>query len=167
MYRHLLKLLEIPECKIYQIECDSIFFSLPRDVECPLGISPCLGDFKEIYSDEINSFYSLGQKQYCINLLKDNSKTDTIFKVSGLSLQNDFNQSLLSENTFEQFLDKFCEGENVSKQFKHKRFKSDFFNLKVISYQQKYTLTNRLSQSRFVNCFDDRFTTYPFGYCFE
>jgi len=167
MYRHLMKLQEIPKCKIYQIECDSLFFSLPADVECPLRVSPILGDFKHVYDSEIISFYSIGQKQYCLNLYKEDSKVESVFKVSGLSLGNQYNQALLSEDTFEEFLDKYCTGENISKQFRNKKFKSDFYNLKVISFQQKYTLTNRLSHSRFVNSFDERFSTYPFGFCFE
>ena len=163
MYKHLLTLQEIPDCKIYQIECDSLFFSLPITFPCPLSMSPFLGDFKNAYGNkEIVSFYSLGQKQYCLNFFEDSSvsKIQSIFKISGLSLQNEFNEKILDQNTFEKFLDSFCEGENSSKT-------SDFVNLKVITYQQKYTLTNQLSHKRFVNVFDANFTTYPFGYNFD
>lgn len=166
IYKEMLKLLQIPQCKMYQIECDSIFFSLPTDVPINLKLSPCLGDFKNVFDGEIIEFYSLGQKQYCINYL-DSVKLNSTFKISGLSLKSQYNSDQLNQNTFEEFLDTFIEGANTAKVFSQQRSKSDFVQLKVISYQQKYTFTNRLSRKRFINVFDSRLTSYPFGLKFE
>ena len=66
MYRHLMEVLKVPNANVYQIECDSLFFSLPQNQMCPLICSPCLGDYKHLYQN-ISSFYSLGTKQYCVN----------------------------------------------------------------------------------------------------
>jgi len=167
MYKHLMTLQTIPNCKIYQIECDSIFFSVPVATDGPLQVGPFLGQFKNVYDDkEIVGFYSLGQKQYCINLT-DNSKVTSVFKISGLSLQNEHNENVLDTDTFENFLNSFCEGETTSKIFRQKRFKSDFTNLKIVCHNQPYTLTNQLSRKRLVNTFDEYFTTFPFGYDFD
>jgi len=166
IYQHMLKLKEIPQCQLYQIECDSLFFSLPKNVKCDLNFSPALGDFKQVYDGSITGFYSLGQKQYCVNYV-NNDSLQSIFKVSGLCLKNKFNSEQVNENTFETFLDKFIEGSNCSKVFLQSKKQSDFVNLKVISYQQKYTLTNKLSSKRFVNVFDDRLKSYPFGFKFD
>jgi len=156
----------LPGVRIYQIECDSLFFSTPKAFEHNLPISPCLGDFKNVYSDEIISFYSLGQKQYCINTVSS-EKVHSIFKVSGLSLKSELNSQRLSENSFKFFLDKFIQGQNTSTLFLQNKFKSDFINLRVISYQEKFTLTNKLCCKRLVNVYDDRLTTFPFGYNFN
>jgi len=164
IYRSLMQLNLLPNCKIYQIECDSLFFSLPRDQMPNVDFSPCLGDFKHVYGDnEIIGFYSLGQKQYCVNYL-DGASMKSCYKVSGLSLSSEYNADQLNENSFEILLDSFIEGSNSSKTFFQKKTHSDFHNLKVISYQQKYTLTNHLSRKRFVNAFSDRLVTYPFGF---
>lgn len=165
IYTHLLALQKIPQCKIYQLECDSIFFSLPNNLAPNVNISPCLGDFKSVYDGEIMGFFSLGQKQYCINFEQSNT-VHSVFKVSGLSLKSKYNSSLITENTFELFLDKFINGFNTCNTFLQNKTRSDFTNFKVISYQQKYTLTNKLSAKRFVNVFNDRLGTYPFGFKF-
>lgn len=162
IYSYMNKLLQIPSCKMYQIECDSLFFSLPNDECCNLKLSPCLGDFKNVYNGPILGYFSLGQKQYCINYAHD-TKVNSSFKVSGLSLKNSYNSNLMTDNTFEVFLDQFVEGFNVSKEFKQAKSSGDFVNMKVISYQQKYTLTNKLSRKRFVNVFDQRLKTHPYG----
>jgi len=163
MYNYILKLKQTPDCKIYQIECDALFFTLPNHIDCPLPLSPCMGDFKHVYPGEIVNFYSLGQKQYCINFLKD-GVLNSVHKISGLAVNCHYNSSKLRENSFEIFLDNLLNGKNCSSTFLQQKFRSDFINLKVLSYQQKYTLTNKLSLKRFVNVYDDRLSTYPFGY---
>ena len=82
-------------------------------------------------------------------------------------MKNRYNSAQLNENSFELFLDKFIEGNNQKFIFLQKKCHSDFINLKVISYQQKFTLTNKLSAKRFVNVFDTKLSTYPFGFKFE
>lgn len=166
IYKHLMKLMEIPNCKIYQMECDSLFFSLPNNAQCNLNFSPSLGHFKHVYDGEILGFYSLGQKQYCVNYCERDT-LHSIFKISGVCLKNRYNSAQLNENSFELFLDKFIEGNNQKFIFLQKKCHSDFINLKVISYQQKFTLTNKLSAKRFVNVFDTKLSTYPFGFKFE
>lgn len=165
MYQHLLKVNAIQGAKIYQLECDSLFLSLPRTSSNILNVTPSLGDFKNVYDGEIVAYYSIGQKQYCINYLEhDNLKS--VFKVSGVSLKNHYNSTQLTENTFETFLDEFIEGNNVHITFRQEKHGSDFTNFKVLSYQQKFTLTNKLSRKRFVNVFDKRMSTFPFGFKF-
>lgn len=162
MHRHAMQLNDIPGCKLYQIECDSLFFSLPNNSSPNLDVSPSLGSFKHVYDGEILGFYSLGQKQYSINY-KAGDSVKSIFKISGLSLKNENNHNKINENSFELFLDTFIEGQPISSTFIQQKTKADFVKMKILTYQQKFTLTNKLSTKRFVNVFDARLSTFPFG----
>ena len=131
IYKSMMKLTKIPTCKIYQIECDSIFFSLPTNVNCNLQLSPCLGDFKHVYNNAISAFYSLGKKQYCVNYC-DKESTHSSFKVSGLCLKSIYNSSRITENTFDLFLDNFIEGFNISQTFLQKKLMLTLLILKLL-----------------------------------
>ena len=72
---------------IYQIDCDSIIFSLPKNTNIPLQISDAVGDFKFEIKGTILNYYSLGPKNYTLTF-KNNDKVETISRVCGLSLNN-------------------------------------------------------------------------------
>lgn len=163
IYKQLMEVQQIEGARIYQIDCDSLSFSLPLGTDCCLNVSPSLGDFKHVYSGEIVGFYSLGQKQYCINY-KSCDQVKSSFKISGLSLKTRHGSDDLTENSFESFLNNVVKGISSSKVFNQEMKRTDFKKFSVLTYQQKYTLTNNLSKKRFVNIFDDRLATYPFGF---
>ncbi len=77
---------------VYYCDCDSIFFSGPKNVTPPLVISPAFGDFKnEVPEDStITNFSCLGRKHYQIISKKEGEKEGTAaFKIRGISLQSD------------------------------------------------------------------------------
>jgi G:T-mismatch repair DNA endonuclease (very short patch repair protein) len=52
---------------IYQVDCDSIIFTLPNNEPNPLKISEIVGQFKYEIKEPICSYYSLGPKNYSIS----------------------------------------------------------------------------------------------------
>ena len=104
IYEHLQTILNTKVCKVFQIECDSIYFSCPSDFSCPLPISHALGDFKIEYSKTILNYHAFGPKHYCINFLNSTNGVENVCKYSGLSLKNELNQSLITNDTFEKYL---------------------------------------------------------------
>ena len=67
IYQHLLDLTLIKSCTIYHVNCDSIFFSLDKEVNMPLNVSLAVGHFKHVYDGKIISYFGTGPKQYTIN----------------------------------------------------------------------------------------------------
>ncbi|MBM3938632.1 MAG: hypothetical protein FJ333_08290 [Sphingomonadales bacterium] len=138
---------------------------MPNDVSCPLVLSPALGDFKNCYPGEVVGFYSLGQKQYNIQYVKEGILYSDC-KISGLSLKTYFNENQMHENTFEIFIDSFIQGKNMKQTFQQQKNHSDFVNLKVFKQLHKFTFSNQLLSKRIVNVFDSRLQTYPYGFNF-
>lgn len=167
IYKHLQTIAEVPGVTIYQIECDSLFFSLPKNHFCPLILSPCLGDFKNIYDGETTGFYSLGNKQYNLNYeSKETNTLNSVFKISGLCLKNRHELEKVNDKTFESFLNDYVSGEIRNTIFFQSKTFNDLKEFKVLNHQQKYTLTNKLSRKRFFNVFNERLISYPFGFQF-
>ena len=65
IYEHLQTLNQV-NATIYQIDCDSIIFSLPKSTRIPLILSDAVGHFKREVTGEIISYYSMGPKNYCL-----------------------------------------------------------------------------------------------------
>jgi len=107
IYKNLQKILSTPNATVYHVECDSIYFSLPKTTLCPLKFSHAVGDFKIEHGTKILSFYSFGPKHYNLNFLNDKNEIENICKYSGLSLKNPANKDLLNAETFKYFLDAF------------------------------------------------------------
>ena len=107
IYQHIEKVSNMTNFKVFQVECDSIYFTGPSNEPCPLFISHALGDFKIEYSDKILSYYALGPKHYCVNYIDNSNIIQNVCKFSGLSLKNELNQTIINHNTFEIFLNEF------------------------------------------------------------
>ena len=169
IYCNLLKnlsLLKLKDYNVYQVECDSIYFSGPSDQTCPLPISQAVGDFKLEYSSpKILNFFAFGPKHYCLNFLNSDGQCENICKYSGLSLANSLNGNLITEETFEKFLNDFINNTESSIQLHQKILKSDMKNLTIRSEWQKFTFQNKICSRRFVNLKDScNMKTFPYGY---
>jgi hypothetical protein len=81
---------------------DCLFFSKPTDGHCGLQFSSCNGDFKEVYSEKIVSFYSTSIKNYCITTESAEGVTNRTVKMKGLSLKNKEVHEKISEGYHEQ-----------------------------------------------------------------
>ena len=165
IYRHLQNVLATPDSTIYQVECDSLYFSLPSEVICPVPLSHAVGDFKIEHSNNILSFYSFGPKHYNICYINSKNEIENICKFSGLSLKNNVNQNLLTEKTFEMFLDAFVSETEKSFVLYQAVNSANIKHLTVTEKQQKFTVRNKISKRRIVHLNNiSRLITFPHGY---
>ena len=103
IHQYVQQLTSMSGFKVFQVECDSIYYSCPSNVTSPLPFSHAVGDFKLEYSNIVN-FYSFGPKHYCITCIDPKGKIQTICKFSGLGLNNESNHKICNGEVFEKFL---------------------------------------------------------------
>jgi len=161
IYSHLQSLLTIPNCTIYQINCDSIYFSLPKNVISPFQTDQLPGTFKDVYNGKILSFMSFGPRQYCIHFENDNTlKTET--RISGLSINQEISNFDFNA-VFDELITKYeneCFHQFVFPQTRKRILK----NLVVKKYSEKFSLTNSFSNRRRLCLNSSRIETLPYGY---
>jgi len=164
MHNHVMSLSEIPHCTMYQVNCDSLYFSLPTKVKMPLKIDPVMvGCFKHIHVGEIVNFISFGPRQYSINCLKDKVISHHAC-ISGLSIQHQVNINF--DEVFKNLLKKHEEmliQKYIIPQTKRKILLKD---LSVNFYTDRFTLSNTFTRRRNICVNSERIDTLPFGYIF-
>lgn len=163
IYEHMLKLSNLVDCKLYHVDCDCIFFSLPKSSSCPLPFSHAVGDFKNEYEGDIINYYSFGPKQYCISTVK-NGFTSFTCKFSGLSLKSFANEDKINNETFELYLNQFIAGTKESMQLKQVRSTSNFVKFTSAHTSQNFSFSNKMSRRRIIDKTDARLATFPYGY---
>lgn len=149
LYKHILTLEKV-NAKIYYYDVDSIFFSINAEQNIPLSISHALGHFKNVYKEEILSFFCLGPKNYAL-CLKSGDKIKEVIKLRGLSLTSFCLKNAVNADLYELFLNACLSNVYASKKIKQnaKKFK---------------TFSNNITIKRKVLC-KKKLTTVPFGYC--
>ena len=162
IYKHMQDLISIQSCTIYHVNCDSIFFSIDKSETMPLILSPAVGHFKHVYDGKIISYFGTGAKQYTVNFIKNNRVT-TVNHISGLCLNYDLNASS-DPNFLKHFLELYEKNISTSQSFIQKKTKTDWKNLTVRSYSERFTLTNSIKCRRKINPLSLRFETVPYGY---
>ena len=161
IHQYLLEIAQIPNSKIIAVDCDSLMFTLPNTLQCPLPVSSAVGDFKNEISGDVLSFFSFGPKNYVLTY-KCSEDVHVIRKISGLSLAqtSDLNSSL-----YEQFLDNYAKNLFCSKSFSQKKSKIDFSDLSIKVNNYSFSLTNNVSKKRIVDKESFELNTYPYGFC--
>lgn len=158
LFQHLDSLLAI-SAKVFCTDTDSIMYSLKKGQKSGLDYSPTYGNFKAEYGSEILSFYALGVKNYCIK-----TKTETILKMKGISLRNEFVRKTVYDNyilLLEELLNDTFEPIQISQQRK-RRCPS---LTKVKNENVDYFLRSNVPKSRVLQKHDKYgFITIPFGY---
>ena len=152
------------DCTVYQVECDSLYFSIPSSADCPLPFSHAVGDFKIEYSPNILNYISLGPKHYSINFINSHQEIENISKFSGISLKNELNQTIVNLETFEMMLNQFIAKNETNINLYQRITHSDIKSMTVHQQFQKFTLRNRVSSKRFLIIDNDRLKTYPYGF---
>jgi G:T-mismatch repair DNA endonuclease (very short patch repair protein) len=145
---------------LYYVDCDSIIFTLPKDVEIPLTISHAVGDFKFQIEGEILSFYSFGPKNYTLTY-KANDQIKVYTKVKGLSLQAEAFQHELDNNLFTHFLLSNSSQQKEIFQLRSKKMP----NGETQQHCQTFTFKNHFTKNRILD--KTNFTSYPYGWQFE
>ena len=157
----LLQVAQTPKSKIIAVDCDSIMFTLPNTMQCPLPISNAVGDFKNEICGNVLSFFSFGPKNYVITYQYDDI-IHVIRKISGLCLAQ---TSDLNSELYERFLDDYARDVFSSKTFSQKKSKIDFSDLSVKVNNYSFSLTNNVSKKRIVDKASLELNTYPYGFC--
>ena len=148
------------ECKIISIDCDSIMFTLPAHLPCPLQISDACGDFKNEIDAEIVNYFSLGPKNY-VMICKSNDSWFTVRKISGLALPH---HCEINPQLYETFLDNYVKNIFNSKTVSQKKRSINLLNLTINSESSTFTLSNIVSVRRIVDKSHKELKTVPYGF---
>lgn len=154
----------IPGVKIYSVDTDAIFYSIPKSATDCLLFSDLLGDFKMVVpSDcEILSFYALSTRNYCVLYQDSEKKLHSILKVKGLSLKSTHLKHPLNEQIYNDFIDSHFRNEIQSLTIPQirKSVKKPSFHVET-SYST-FDFKNDLYTKRFVD--KNSCETFPYGY---
>ena len=161
IYKYL-QVLERSNATIFQVDCDSLIFSLPKTEPIPLPISDAVGHFKHEIKN-IKSYQSLGPKNYCITFEKDNC-IQTITKVRGLSLNNSLNENIFTDELFKTYVQQFISKKKEKIQVKQFRTRGDFKRFKINSTIEQVSFSNALSDRRFICNESPHLNSFPYGY---
>ena len=165
IYENIIKLEKL-DCNIFLTDTDSLLFSYPSNLNCPLVESHCLGDFKDEYSQsEITNFYSLGPKNYVLTL-KCKDKVETITKVRGLCLSSLTNKNLMNETLFEFYIDEYKKKFKCLTKVNQYRIKANFKNFSITPNILPISFSNEISSRRYLKVDENNLVnpTYPYGY---
>lgn len=164
IFSHLLTLYQ-NQANIYQVDCDSIIFSLNNELEMPFKLSEIVGAFKSEIQGQILSFYSLGPKNYSITYEAENSlEVNTISRIRGLSLNNSLNNVSFNDELFKKYVEEFLQQKSKKVSVKQFRKRANFKKLKISSKLEAITFSNSLSQRRIINLASLNLSSIPYGY---
>ena len=156
-----LQVLEKTSATVFQVDCDSIIFSLPKLQVIPLPLSDAVGHFKHEIKN-ITSYQSLGPKNYCITF-ENNNIIQTVTKVRGLSLNNALNKNTFSAELFKTYVEQFLDKKYEKISIKQYRNRADFKRFKINSAIEKVSFSNALSDRRFIIRDSSFLSSLPYG----
>jgi hypothetical protein len=148
---------------IYQVECDSIIFSLPNNLPLPIKLSHALGHFKNEIDGDIVSFYSFGPKNYSITYQnKVNYQLETCSRISGLSLNNTLFKHELNEKLFKEYLQNlnFLQKTTIAQVRTKQKKKTN----EIITILEKTTYSNQITRRRVLKSDTKDLIMYPYGF---
>jgi len=168
MHNYLKQLQNIPGAKIFQIETDSIMYSIPKNVIDPLPYSDLIGDFKHVVPEncDIQSFFALGNKNYSILYKDENEKVKTILKVKGLSLKSSHINHPISNEIYNDYIESHFKNEVknvVIPQLRTFKGKTNAFNetrFRTFEFKNDLYLKRYVKQENTTD-----YVTLPYGYC--
>jgi len=167
MHCHLMNLSNCKNVKIFQVNCDSIIFSLSKDQPCPLDISFAMGDFKHVLDGKILNYYSLGAKNYSLTYLLENGQIKTIHKISGLKLESEQSKEILNSDCYNNLLKQLQHNIYTEVKIENKKKKLDLASLTFQECTQAFTISNKVSVNRIIQKNTPDFQTLPYGYTIE
>ena len=110
MYRAIIKC-EKAGIKIHYTDTDSLIISRPKSVELPLELdNSVFGKYKKEINEPIETFYSLGPKNYCIR-----TTLNTQIKCRGFFLKNSLTTTTINEKIYQEFIKALLEEEEALK----------------------------------------------------
>uniref|UniRef100_A0A914M8V0 DNA-directed DNA polymerase n=1 Tax=Meloidogyne incognita TaxID=6306 RepID=A0A914M8V0_MELIC len=105
------------DCNLLYGDTDSILFSYPKNMECPLQTGPHLGDLAREYAgSEIKEYVGGACKAYALRMENNkNAKISTVLKVRGITLTADVCK-ILHFDTFKESVLKYANGGNENEE---------------------------------------------------
>jgi hypothetical protein len=152
---------------LYQINCDSLLFSMPNNETLPIEISEAMGDFKFEIKGEILSYYSLGTKSYCINYKDPNGSIKTNSKICGISLKSKASNELIDNKLFDFYISQILANKQEKILIQQERFKRNLKKFKVSQNLVNVSFSNHLSTRRVVDLNEPNLKTFPYGFLQE
>jgi hypothetical protein len=148
---------------LYQINCDSLLFSMPETNTLPIEISEAMGDFKFETEGDILSYYSLGTKSYCVTYKDTNGNIKSNSKICGISLKSKASSNLVDNKLFDFYISQILSNKQEKIFIEQQRFKRDLKKLKVSQNLVNVSFSNHLSIRRIVDLNEPNLKTYPYG----
>jgi hypothetical protein len=149
--------------QLYYVDTDSIFFSLPKNLIPPIPISDSVGHFKQVFPGPIESFYTLGPKNYVVRY-QDKSLIKSVTKIRGISLANNYSKNEIPNETYDYFMTQCLKEVLETKQVPQLRIKRSKKSNDVASTLQLVTFRNDVSSKRIVMQNTQNLSTLPYGF---
>ena len=152
--------------KIYSVDTDGLFYSLPKNVLDPLPFSNLCGHFKSMLKPNqvVRSYVSLGPRNYSL-LLSDGHEIENVIKVRGLSLSSHHLSEQLSVEVYSDFLE--AQMKNITKKIiiPQEKFLINYEKGLHFKRHQNYSFHNDLFIKRFVKKVSGpSIETNPYGF---
>jgi len=153
---------------ILSIDTDAIVFALPNGATNPLVYSHAFGDFKNVLgsNNTIDSFYSLGPRNYSITYTDPLGVQQHLLKVKGLSTRSSNNCDIISSKMYQEFIDKQFNSDICQiylPQMKKKIEKQTKKFHEILTY---FEFGNEIHAKRYIFQNQQNFNSYPYGYKF-
>ena len=152
--------------KVYSVDTDGIFYSLPKIVQDPLPFSNLCGHFKLMTkpNQSIQSFVALGPRNYSM-LLSDGKTLENIVKVKGLSLKSHQVSETLSPELYSKFLESHLRNIHENILIPQEKFLIDYENSIHTKRICAYNFQNDLFVKRYIPENDGcDYETRPYGF---
>jgi hypothetical protein len=151
---------------VLSMDTDSIFFALPPGTNDPLIYSHAFGDFKTVLGDEsqIESFYSLGPRNYSVTYKDLNGTEQHLLKVKGLSTKSSNNCDTISSDLYQNFIEKTFKSEVDKIYIPQMRKKVEKQTKKFHEILTYFNFGNEIHAKRFIVKKKVNYVTFPYGY---
>jgi len=164
IHNYIMQLSLIPECRLYQVNCDNLVFSLPVSEPLPtfLHLSHAVGYFKHQYPGEILNFFALGPKQYGLTYEGPKGTTIGINHLCGFNLKSTLTN--IGPDSLQHLLEAYQQNNKMYEEILQTRRKLNLKTITVDKFSMKFILKNNVTNKRIVNCDNKQLDTVPYGY---
>jgi hypothetical protein len=153
---------------VLSIDTDAIIFALPPGVQSPLVYSHAFGDFKNVLGSnvEIESFYSLGPRNYSITYKDSFGTQQHLLKVKGLSTKSSNNCNIISPKIYHDFINRQFHKDICQIYLPQMRKKIEKQTKKFHEILTYFEFGNEIHAKRYIIPNEKNYNCYPFGYKF-
>jgi len=153
---------------VLSIDTDAIIFALPPGVQSPLVYSHAFGDFKNVLGSnvKIESFYSLGPRNYSITYKDSFGTQQHLLKVKGLSTKSSNNCNIISPEIYHDFINRQFHNDICQIYLPQMRKKIEKQTKKFHEILTYFEFGNEIHAKRYIIPNEKNYNCYPFGYKF-